>query len=140
VISDESLGRPQTYFAHFLLEAVYRHGLRDELTLQILEDWKAPVRECPKGLVEGFIAPEPTYRFDHSHAWGGTPLYALPKALLGLEILEPGLSAVSLSPSLLGLSEAYVEMPTPRGMLRVQLKEGRPPEISVPAGMRVELR
>jgi len=140
VISDESLGRPQPYFAHFLLEAVYRHGLRDELTLQILEDWKAPVRECPKGLVEGFIAPEPTYRFDHSHAWGGTPLYALPKALLGLEILEPGLSAVSLSPSLLGLSEAYVEMPTPRGMLRVQLKEGRPPEISVPAGMRVELR
>ena len=45
-----------------------------------------------------FVKPEPTYRFDHSHAWGGTPLYALPKALLGLEIIEPGMAAISLSP------------------------------------------
>ncbi|MBQ8402134.1 MAG: hypothetical protein IJX14_09420, partial [Clostridia bacterium] len=90
VMTDESLGEIQPYFAHFLLDAIYRNGLRDQYTLQILEDWKAPVKECPCGLADGFIKPEPTYSFDHSHAWGGTPAYALPLALTGLELLEPG--------------------------------------------------
>ena len=40
----------------------------------MLERWKAPVAACGKGLVEGFIPPEPSYRFDHSHAWGGTQM------------------------------------------------------------------
>jgi len=140
VVSDELQGGYQPYFAHFLLEAVYRCGLRDELTLTILEKWKQPVRECPKGLVEGFIVPEPTYSFDHSHAWGGTPLYSLPKALLGLEILTPGYRAISLSPSLLGLTEAQAEVPTPFGILRVRMQKNSPPEIDVPNGIRVTLR
>ena len=140
VVNTDSLGKCQPYFAHFLLEAVYRHGLREELTRRILEDWKQPAKDCPKGLVEGFIMPEPTYSFDHSHAWGGTPLYSLPKALTGLEILEPGMTAVSLAPSLLGLEEAAVEVPTPLGMLTVHQKKGSAPEIDAPAGLRVELR
>ena len=140
VVTTDSLGKCQPYFAHFLLEAVYRHGLREELTRTILEDWKQPTKDCPKGLVEGFIMPEPTYSFDHSHAWGGTPLYSLPKALTGLEILEPGMKAVALSPSLLGLEEAVVEVPTPLGMLTVRQMQGSAPEIDAPAGLRVEMR
>jgi len=140
VLTDASLGRCQPYFAHYLLESVYENGLREECTRQILEDWKAPVRECPKGLVEGFIKPEPTYHFDHSHAWGGTPLYALPKALTGFSILEPGCGAVALSPSLLGMREADVEIPLPQGMLTVKMRNGEPPQITVPDGVRVELR
>ena len=94
VMTDESLGEVQPYFAHFLLDAIYRNDLRDRYTLQILEAWKAPVLECPYGLAEGFIKPEPTYSFDHSHAWGGTPAYALPLALTGLELLEPGYRSI----------------------------------------------
>jgi hypothetical protein len=88
-------------------------------------------------LVEGFIVPEPTYSFDHSHAWGGTPLYSLPKALLGLEILEPAYRKIRLRPSLLGLKKAHVEIPTPGGMLTGDFEEGQEPVISVPAGVEV---
>ena len=101
-------------------------------TLEIIEKWKAPVNECSKGLVEGFITPEPTYSFDHSHAWGGTPLYSLPKALLGLEILEAGMKKISISPTLLGLKFARVELLTPYGKFVCLQNKGKTPEITAP--------
>ena len=125
----------QPWFCHFLLEAVYRCGLREKYTLRLLEQWKDPVRECSKGLPEGFYKPEENYSFDHSHAWGGTPAYALPLALSGLDIVEPGYRKIRLSPSLLGLEWANVEIPTPYGMIRLQMQEGDPPEITVPEGI-----
>ena len=137
VMTDESLGEVQPYFAHFLLDAIYRNDLRDRYTLQILEAWKAPVLECPYGLAEGFIKPEPTYSFDHSHAWGGTPAYALPLALTGLELLEPGYRKIRLNPSLLGLTNAAAEIPTPYGMITVTMEQGREPVIAVPDGIAV---
>lgn len=136
-VSDRAWGACQPYFKHFLLEAVFRLGLCDELTLKVLDEWKAPVKDCPKGLVEGFIMPEPTYSFDHSHAWGGTPLYALPKALLGLEIVDPGYRKIRLSPSLLGLERAHVEVPTPLGLISVDLEAGKAPAIELPKGVEV---
>ena len=132
VVSDREWGAVQPYFAHFLFQAIDRLGLRDECTLSILESWKAPVRNCPKGLVEGFIAPEPTYSFDHSHAWGGTPLYTLPKQLAGLEILEPGYKKIRLKPSLLGLEHAHVEIPTPFGTITLEMKQNAEPIITAP--------
>ncbi|MDY5933739.1 MAG: hypothetical protein SPJ31_00400, partial [Oscillospiraceae bacterium] len=116
-----------------------RYGLRDSYTLPVIQRWKAPVEECSKGLVEGFIPPEPTYSFDHSHAWGGTPLYSLPKALLGLEILKPGMCEISLSPSLLGLDEAKVELLTPFGKLTCKMKKGQEPEITHPKEISVSV-
>lgn len=135
VMTDESLGQVQPYFAHFLLDAIYRNGLRDQYTLTVLEDWKAPVKECPYGLAEGFIKPEPTYSFDHSHAWGGTPAYALPLALTGLELVEPGYQAIRLHPSLLGLTEATTQIPTPYGMITVQQEAGKDSVITLPDGV-----
>ena len=137
IISDDSLGLLQPYFTHFLLEAVYRNGLREEYTLRILEQWKAPVLECPFGLVEGFHKPEEGYGFDHSHAWGGTPAYSLPQALTGLTVLEPGFKKISLDPSLIGLKYARVQIPTPFGMLEIVQKEGSAAELSVPDGIEV---
>ncbi len=121
VMTDETLGDVQPYFAHFLLDAIYRNGLREIYTVPFLERWKAPCWECPKGLAEGFIAPE-GYHFDHSHAWGGTPAYALPLALSGLTILTPGYAKINLRPKLLGLDFAHVEIPTPRGMIKIDMK------------------
>lgn len=137
VMSDDSLGVIQPYFAHFLLEAVYRCGLRDKYTLRILKAWKAPVQECPYGLAEGFHKPEPSYAFDHSHAWGGTPAYSLPLALSGLKILKPGFRKVRLKPALLGLDSAYVEIPTPYGFINIDLQKGKAPGISVPAAIEL---
>ena len=135
MIKDDRLGQVQPWFCHFLLEAVYRCRLREKYTLKLLEQWKAPVKECPKGLPEGFHKPQEDYTFDHSHAWGGTPAYALPLALSGLEILEPGYRKIRLDPTLLGLEWADVEIPTPFGMIRMHMRKGASPEITVPDGI-----
>ena len=101
--------------------------------------WIHPTRECPKGLVEGFIAPEPGYGFDHSHAWGGTPLYSLPKALMGFEIRKPGMTEIALAPSLLGLGYAKVEVLTPYGPVTVEMKEGEAPAVQHPDAVKITL-
>ncbi len=132
IMADECEGAYQPFFAHFLLEAVYRCSLRDEYTLRILDKWKLRALECTKGLAEGFEPPEPTYTFDHSHAWGGTPLYSLPKALLGLEIKEAGMKCLSVSPSLLGLDYAATELLTPYGTLKLSMTSGGKTHISCP--------
>lgn len=132
VMAEEIPGNCQPYFLHYLLEAVYRHGLREEYTLRILERWKEPVASFSKGLVEGFYPPEPGYVFDHSHAWGGTPAYALPKALMGLEILEPGMKTLRLKPSRLGLAEARAELLTPYGKVAVAMAGEQEPVIQCP--------
>ncbi len=129
IMQDEIPGDCQPYFLHYLLEAVYRLGLREQYTLSILEKWKTPVLECSKGLAEGFIKPEPTYHFDHSHAWGGTPLYSLPKALLGPQWTKPGMKDLAFSPSLLGLKWAKVELLTPSGKVTCDMKEGEEPQL-----------
>lgn len=138
IMSNEIEGEYQAYFAHYLFEAVYRNGLRDDYTLIIAERWKQPVKDCSKGLAEGFIPPEPSYSFDHSHAWGGTPLYSVPQALTGLEMLEPGYKKIKLNPSLLGLESAVTEIPTPYGMITVTQQKGREAEYSIPDGIALE--
>ena len=137
IMEDEIGGDCQPYFLHYLLEAIDRLGLRERYTRKVLEQWKEPVRECGKGLTEGFVKPEPSYHFDHSHAWGGTPLYSLPKALLGLTILEPGMRKIRLAPSLLGLENAHVELLTPMGKLTCDLQEGKAPRLCCPSGLEV---
>ena len=140
VIENASLGQVQPYFQHFLLDAVYRCGLREEYTLRLLERWKAPVKECPKGLPEGFYKPTPTYSFDRSHAWAGTPAYALPLAVSGLRMIAPGFREIELSPSTLGLPFVNTEIPTPFGILRLRLKEGEPPLVEVPRGIKYVIK
>ena len=132
IMNDEIEGDVQPYFQHYLLEAIENHGLREKYTLQVLHRWKQAVEDCHKGLVEGFFAPEPTYHFDHSHAWGGTPLYSLPKALMGISIQEAGYKKIKLQPSLLGLEWAKVEIPTPYGMITCEMKQGCEPKSIVP--------
>ena len=140
VLADESLGEVQPYFMHYLLEAVYKNGLRDKYTINLLAQWKQPIAECSKGLPEGFYPPEKGYCFDHSHAWGGTPAYALPLALSGLSIEEEGFKKITFSPSLCGLEYANIEIPTPYGMIRLKLSKGESPKIFAPKEIQISLR
>ncbi|MBQ4268925.1 MAG: hypothetical protein IJB97_04680 [Clostridia bacterium] len=139
IINDEIEGDVQPYFMHYLLEAIYGHGLREKYTLKVIEKWKKPIADCSKGLTEGFVAPEPTYRFDHSHAWGGTPLWSLPKALIGLSIDKPGFKEITLAPSLLGLSHATVELLTPHGRVTCTLEKGEVAKIVSPNSIKVRI-
>ena len=132
IYNDESLGEVQPYFMHFWFGAIYKAGMCEKYTLPLLNLWKSAIKECSKGLPEGFYKPEPSYKFDRSHAWGGTPLYSLPMAILGLEILEPGFKKIRLNPNLLGLDLANIEIASPYGIIRVELKQNKKPKISAP--------
>lgn len=136
VMTDDSLGGCQPYFMHFLFEAIDKNDLREEFTIPLLTQWKQSFDTCEKGLQEGFICPD-NYVFDLSHAWGGTPLYSLPKALLGFEMVEPGFKKIRIKPSLLGLTSATVEMLTPYGKIVCQQKSGEKANITVPEQIEV---
>ena len=137
VMKDEWPCSYQPYFAHFMFEALYKAGLRDEFTLELAQCWKEPIKKCDKGLVEGFISPDENYTFDHSHAWGGTPLYSIPKALCGFEVLEPMMKKVKLTPCLIGLDSARVEIPTPYGDIVVTQEKGKDAEIICPKEIEI---
>ena len=139
VLDDPQFCDYQPYFAHFVLGAIHRAGLDAEYLMPILDHWREPIKECAKGLPEGFIPPEDGYVFDHSHAWGGTPLYSLPMALSSLEILEAGMTHIRLTPRLLGLSDATVEIPTPNGTVRIEMTRGTPARITAPSNIRVDV-
>lgn len=138
VYTDTSLGEVQPYFMHFWLDAIYKNGLCQKYTLPLLEGWKKALKDCPKGLPEGFYPPEPSYKFDYSHAWGGTPLYSLPQALCGLEILEPGYKVISLNPQDLGLDSYYIELPTPFGNVVVEKLKDQSANITMPNGIELK--
>ena len=131
ILQSEDLSAVQPYFMHFLLEAVYRYGLFDRYGLPLLRRWVPCCPEGALGIPEGWYKPEPTYTFDQSHAWGGTPAYQLPRAFLGFRMVQPGFGEIALAPQNFGLGDVSVSMPTPYGMIRCDFHDGKP-DLSVP--------
>lgn len=132
IIFDNSLQDIQPYFMHYLLCAVRKYGMFDKYGMKLLERWIPVAEECDKGLKEGWIAPEESYSFDHSHAWGGTPAYQMPMALTGLEILEPGMKKLKFTPNLYGLEYAEIDIPTQWGMIAFKAQKGKEAVITAP--------
>ncbi len=134
---DDTLIDVQPYFMHFVFCAIRKVGLFEKYGIQLMNKWIAPVNDFPKGLQEGWIKPQEDYGFDFSHAWGGTPAYQLPSAMLGLEMLEPGYEKIALKPQLFGYEYAYISIPTPKGYITCYMKQGYEPQISIPSGIKL---
>ena len=141
-VCDEHSALPpvQPYFLNFILEAAVRTGVAQEFGLTLFDRYRPLVRACTKGLAEGWYAPTPGYAFDHSHAWGGCPAWALPQLITGFRMEEPGFARVSFAPRLWGLQHAEVTFPTPRGEICCRLVQGEPPQLTVPAGISYTVR
>lgn len=136
IIFDGTMQDIQPYFAHYLLKAIRRLGLFGEYGMKIISRWKKVVDDCDKGLAEGWIAPQPDYKFDHSHAWGGTPAYNMPSVISGMKILEPGMKKIIFEPNLWGLAFAEMTIPSPVGNIELKInKDGytvtAPDEITI---------
>jgi len=65
--------------------------------------------------------------FRHSlcHGWASGPAPVLAKYVLGVRPFAPGMRAVRFAPELGGLDWARGTVPTPRGVIRVELERGR---------------
>ena len=139
VMEDDSLIDFQPYFAHYVLDALWKTDLFNPYGMKLMDRWKPMVASCSKGLQEGWIKPGDHYSFDHSHAWGGTPAYQLPCRIMGFEMLEPGFRKIALHPDAMGLDWAEIVMPTPFGPLSCMLHDGGA-EVHVPHEITVEMR
>ncbi len=139
VVPDNTLQDMQPYFMHWVLCALRKYDLFSEFGFKILDRWVAVVEECDKGLKEGWIAPEETYSFDHSHAWGGTPAYQMPAVLTGFEIIRPGLKKIKFTPNLYHLDFADVVIPTKYGDIKISMKKNEKTKITAPEEIKIEL-
>ncbi len=133
IMNDKSLIQANPYFYHFIIDAIYETGLFGKYGLDVLRKWISLADECDKGLKEVWDGMD----CDYSHAWGGTPAYQLSARLMGLEILEPGLKKIRLSPCSYGLDFAEITMPTPYGKIAVSIKNNAEISISVPEKITV---
>ena len=132
VLENEEMTDYQPYFAHFVIEAIYKAGLFPKYGMKILRKWIAVVEDCDKGLAEGWHKPEETYSFDHSHAWGGTPIYQMPNKLLQLKILEPGMKKLSICPDICDLEYLNVSFPTDYGKITIRVTKNKTEIIEKP--------
>ena len=139
VMEDETLIDFQPYFAHYVLDALWKTGLFNPCGMKLIDRWRPMIDACGKGLQEGWIKPGGSYSFDHSHAWGGTPAYQLPCRLMGFEMLEPGFRKIALHPDAMGLDWVEIVMPTPFGPLTVALRDGGA-EVEAPDEIEIEMR
>ena len=130
--SDGSLMQARPYFLHYLFDAFTRVGRIDRFFAS-LEPWRNFVaqglRTTPEHFEDG--------RSD-CHAWSAHPAYHVMTSVLGIRPAAFGFARVSITPQLGELTEASGEMPHPKGVVRVQLKQrdGRlSGEIELPAGV-----
>lgn len=138
VLKEENLDGVQPYFMHFVFEAVQKTGLFEKYGMNLIRKWQVLVDDCEKGLHEVWRDFE-GYGTDYSHGWGSTATYQLPSKLCGLEIIEPGFDKIKLEPRLCGLDWAEIKIPTPKGIISCNMKQGEKPELFVPEGIEVVL-
>ncbi|MES2660027.1 MAG: alpha-L-rhamnosidase C-terminal domain-containing protein [Verrucomicrobiota bacterium] len=134
------------YAAQYLLEGLFENGA----DVQALKLITAPNDRSWKHMLESgttitWEAWDQRYKpnQDWNHAWGAAPANLLPRFVLGAQPLSPGWKRAVIRPHPGGLTAANGKIPTPRGPVLVDWKNGASFMISIklPAGMtaKVEL-
>lgn len=109
----------QPYFMHYFFEALRITGLFGKYGLKYCHKWDGQIEESPKGMKEGWGE----FRGDRSHAWGATPTYHLPLMISGFELTGTGFSSFRLDPDLYGLEYASIGIPSPYGLIKLDISE-----------------
>jgi hypothetical protein len=123
---------PGSPFAlHFLYGTLERLGRSDELVQAILRDYEpllaARATTMWETLPRSGDAPAGWPTRSHCHGWSASPIYYLPRNVLGIRRTAPGGAAFDVRPSLGHLEWAEGSVATVHGPLhvRVERREGR---------------
>ena len=110
------LARTTVYFSHYLFDALVKYG-RTDIFLKRLDLWRGYVKT---GLKTPLEAPGVRARSD-CHAWGSHPIYHLLVGVAGIRPASDGFGSVVVAPQPGGLKWIRASMPTPKGMVSVDL-------------------
>lgn len=134
------------YAAHYLLEAMYRHGEADyALSLMTAAHDRGWLNMLRAGSTVTLEAWDWKYKnnLDWNHAWGAAPAGAIPRWLVGVRPLEPGFARILVSPQPGSLEHFSARVPTIRGPVTVEYRRdarGYDLEVGLPPNTRAVLR
>jgi hypothetical protein len=122
------------YAAQYLLEGLFENGFDEEAMGLILADndrsWKHMVNS---GTTISWEAWDLKYKpnQDWNHAWGAAPANILPRFVLGVEATPTGRAAARIRPHTSGLAHAKGKVPTHRGPILIDWKQGETFQLSL---------
>jgi hypothetical protein len=137
------------YFNGYLIEAMARAGHREEALAWMREYWGGMLAEGATSFWESYDLRWPKNDFHLSlqadgtsgffvslaHGWSSAPLSWMAENILGVRPTAPGYSSVEIRPALLGLKFARGTVPTPHGVISVDLDAQQGVTIDLPEGV-----
>jgi alpha-L-rhamnosidase len=143
------------YFGAYVLDAMAKMGRRAEALRWMRTYWGGMIDE---GATTFWEAYDPSWPKDNphvdlqadgragyfvslSHGWSAGPTYWLMEQILGIRPMAEGFSETVIRPDLVDLQWARGQEPTPRGLLKVDLRDvgGMQAAIDLPEGVRATL-
>jgi hypothetical protein len=71
-----------------------------------------------------------------AHGWSSGPTAWLSENVLGIRPSSPGYDTVTIAPRLLGLEFARGSVPTPHGVISIEIEKGKGITVNLPPGIR----
>ena len=133
LLADSDLVRTTVYFSHYLFDVYVKFG-RTDILLKRLDLWRGYVKT---GLKTPLESPAAKARSD-CHAWGSHPIYHLLTGIAGITPASNGFRSARIAPQPGGLKKIKATMPTPKGMISLDLDfaDGTPKgKVALPAGL-----
>lgn len=116
-----------TYFAHYLLEALFVSGKEDAalslMTARTDRSWLGMLDAGATITIESWNR-EVKPNLDWNHAWSTSPLNAISRFVLGVTPASPGMRALRIAPQVGRLRRVRGTVPTPHGPVSVQVEDG----------------
>jgi hypothetical protein len=116
ILFDKDVVHTSIYFKFYLFRALQKTGMGDEYYNQ-LQPWKNMVDIGLTTFAETDVNPR-----SDCHAWSATPCFDLLHLAAGIYPTKPSFSELNVEPNFGDLKEIVVEMPHPKGMIKVNLK------------------
>ncbi|HUY39131.1 MAG TPA: alpha-L-rhamnosidase C-terminal domain-containing protein [Candidatus Binataceae bacterium] len=127
----------QPFFSHLVHDAIARAGRRDLLAARCLKWW--PQIERGNNAFEEYWNARPGTG-SRCHAWSATPTFDLTTHVLGVRPSKPGYAQVEIAPLFGALRHLEGAVPTPRGMIEIELDRERGGEVTLPDGVDAIVR
>ncbi|MFI4933330.1 MAG: alpha-L-rhamnosidase N-terminal domain-containing protein [Caulobacterales bacterium] len=114
---EEGVVLANTFYSHFVYEALARHGRVDDALRLMRERFGPMLAQGATTLWESFA---PTASL--CHGFSASPTYQLSRRVLGIAPAAPGFATIEAAPDLADLDHAEGIVPTPRGDVEARLE------------------